>query len=386
MRIALTVEDFRPWRGGGEGYVVALANALLERGHEVHVFASEIENVPEGITPHTVRARKFPSRRTSFALGCARMLDESNVAFDLVHGFGKSIRMDVFRPGGGVHRAWQRLDPLTVESPLGRTWRRFRRKFSLDQWLVLWLESKQLTRDPDGHQIIVNSQMVRRHVLEHYRVPEDRLHVIYNGVDTDRFTPENRERFRASMRDQFALREDDIVLVFVANNFRLKGLMPLIRAVGALRKAGAPVKLIVVGRDRQKRYLQAAKDLACNDAIVFAGAVRETEKVYAAADVFVHPTFYDPCANVTLEAMASGLPVVTSIYNGAGELVSEDAGAVVDPGDVDALAAAMGRFLNGEERALAAAAARAVAEEHGISWHIGEVLKVYDRALALRKR
>jgi len=385
VRIALTVEDFRPWRGGGEGYVFGLAERLVRLGHEVHAFAGRIENVPDGITPHEVPMTGLLPRRAKFALNCARMLDQGEERFDLIHGFGKSIRMDVFRPGGGVHRAWRRLEPLSIENPLGRAWRRFRRHFSLDQRLVLWLDSKQFAPGPEGPEIIANSRMVRGHILEYYRVPASRIHVIPNGVDTTRFTPANRARYREAVRAQWGVAEHDIVILFVANNFRLKGLFPLVRALARLRRSGAPVKVVAVGRGRQGPFRALAERLGCSDRLIFPGPTKKTEEAYAAADVFAHPTFYDPCANVTLEAMASRLPVVTSVYNGASELLTPDAGAVIDPEHSEALAGAIEAFLDPECRAAAGAAARGIAEAHNPDWHVGEVLKVYDKAL-VRKR
>ena len=385
MKIALTVEDFRPWRGGGEGYVFGLAGRLVRLGHEVHVFAGRIGDVPDGIAPHDVPLTGLLPRRATFALNCARMLDEAAEEFDLVHGFGKSIRMDVFRPGGGVHRAWRRLEPLSVENPARRAWRRFRRHFSFDQRLVLWLEAKQFAPGADGPEIIANSNMVRRHVLEHYNVPESRIHVIPNGVDGTRFTPANRARCREAVRTQWGVADDDVVVLFVANNFRLKGLLPLVRALARLPRSSPPVKVVAVGRDRQGPYRALAGQLGCADRLIFAGATTKTEEAYAAADVFAHPTFYDPCANVTLEAMASGLPVVTSVYNGAGELLTPDAGAVIDPEHPEALAGAIEAFLDPACRAAAGTAARRIADAHNPEWHLGKVLEVYNDALA-RKR
>lgn len=386
MRIALTVEDFRPWRGGGEGYVFNLARALLAKGHEIHVFAACIGEVPDGMVRHPVPLRSLLPRRTAFAVGCARALDRSPIHFDLVHGFGKSIRMDVFRPGGGVHRAWQEHDIRSVEGRGRRWWRRVRRALSLDQWLVLRLEARQFLPGPGGPEIIVNSNMVRKHILSHYSVDADRIHVIYNGVDTARFSPTRREEFRDEMRREWAAAPSDVVLLFAANNFRLKGLIPLIRAVAELDRDREWFRVVVMGRGRPMLYRRLARRLGCDRQIVFLGPVREPERAYAAADVLVHPTFYDPCANVTMEALASGLPVITSVYNGAGELITTGAeGFVTDPEDTRGLAEAIGVFLDEARRKAGGEAARRLAEQHDMGRHVEEVLAVYERTLA-RKR
>ena len=386
MRIALTVRDFRPWRGGGEGYVFTLAKALAARGHEIHVFAANIGEIPAGIIPHVVPISGLISRRASFARRCAQMLSEGEENFDLIHGFGKSIRMDVFRPGGGVHKAWQDMDPLCVENRLGRMWRRFRRRLAPGQWLVLRLEAEQYRAGPDEPEIIANSQMVREHILRYYTVPEKRIHVIYNGVDTTRFSPANRERFRDEIRDKFGIDTSETVLLFIANNFRLKGLAPLVRAVGALAADHKHLRVLVIGRDHAERYKALARSFGCEQRLVFAGPMREPERAYAAADIFVHPTFYDPCANVTLEALASGLPVITSIHNGAGELITAGVeGDVVHPQDSEALAEAIKALLDPNRCSAVGRAARQLAEQHNMSRHVEEVLAVYDHVMARRK-
>jgi len=387
MRIALTVEDFRAWRGGGERYVFGLGRALVELGHDVHVFAARIGEVPDGMTPHQVPIRGLLSRRSAFALGCARRLEECAAAFDVVHGFGKSIRMDVFRPGGGVHRAWRKQDLLAIEGRSRRWWKRLTRAVSLDQRLVLRLEAKQFQPRRGGAEIIANSQMVRGHILSYYRVPPERIHVIHNGVDTERFSPALREKHGGEVRRKFGLSPSEVVLLFAANNFRLKGLTPLIRAVGELSDASDRLRILVMGRGRPGGFRRLARRLGCGRKIVFAGPISDPERVYAAADLFVHPTFYDPCANVTLEALASGLPVVTSIYNGAGELLTPGVeGLVVDPEDIGALAAAIRTFLDPDRRAAGGRAARRLAEQHTMERHVREVLAVYERALARKER
>ena len=381
MRIALTIEDFRAWRGGGEGYVDNLARALLARGHEVHVFAARFDAVPDGIITHQVPIGHLLSKRVSFALRCARLLEKGRDDFDIIHGFGKSIRMDVFRPGGGVHRAWRQMEPRSVEGSGRRLWRRLRRSVSPDQRLVLRLESKQFRSDPGGPQIIANSRMVRDHILAYYRVPDERIHVIYNGVDTARFSPDNRDRFRTETRRQWGVRAADIVLLFAANNFQLKGLRPLIRAAAKLGGAHGQLRIIVMGRDRPAPYRALARRLGCAERVSFIGPLHEPEQAYAAADLSVHPTFYDPCANVTLEALASGLPVVTSTSNGAGELITPEVeGLVIDAENIEELAAAIRTFLDPHRREAAGRAARQLAEQHGMERHLKEVLAVYALA------
>ena len=387
MKVALTIDDFRPWRGGAQQYAYGFAQALLAQGHEVHVFAAHFAGLPEGVIAHPVSIRGRPFRRVAFALRCARMLAKSERDFDIVHGFGNSLRMDVFRPGGGVHRAWQRQDLLSIESPARRLCTRLRRTLSLGQKALLLLEGRQLRGGPDGPEVVAVSKMVRDHVRAYYNVPDERLHVVYNGVDTTRFSPENDGRFRAETRKRLGIGDSEVALLFVSNNFRLKGLGPLIRAVAALGPERNAVRLVVVGRDRPAPWRALAERLRCGDRISFTGPFDAAEQAYAAGDVLVHPTFYDPCANVTLEAMAAGRPVITSRYNGAGELITPGVeGSVVDPQDVQALSDAIRWFLDEGRRQAAGRNARRLALTRGMQRSVQEVMRVYDLALARKPR
>jgi len=387
MKVALTIDDFRPWRGGAERYAYGFAQALLAQGHEVHVFAAHFADLPEGAIAHPVSIRGRPWRRVAFALRCARILADCERDFDIVHGFGNSVRMDVFRPGGGVHRAWQRQDLLSIASPTLRFWTRLRRRSSPGQHALLRLERRQFGNGPDGPEVIAVSKMVRDHARAYYNVPNERLHVVYNGVDTARFSPENDGRFRAETRKRLGIADSEVALLFISNNFRLKGLEPLIHAVAALGAERNAVRVVVVGRDRPAPWRALAERLRCADRIIFAGPFELAEQAYAAGDVLVHPTFYDPCANVTLEAMAAGRPVITSRYNGAGELITPGAeGFVVDPQNVQKLSDAIRCFLDKNRREAAGRNARRLAQAHDLRQSVQEVIGVYDLALARKGR
>lgn len=377
MKIALTIESFSAARGGGETYARRFAQALVAAGHEVHVFAGEQgEPMPE-ITFHLApMPRTRTLRRYRFAKRVCRALRGHD--FDLVHGFGKSLCMDVFRPGGGCHRAWMEREIMAIEGDLPRLVRRVRRSLSLDQLIIQLMESYQFRKEGGPHVIAV-SKMTRDDILHHYELPPERVTVIYNGVDLRRFCPENRPRFRTAAREEAGLC-DELAILFVANNFRLKGLHKLIRALALVRERGADFKLLVAGRGGQRPFRRLACRLGCDDHLVFLGATSEMPRLYAAADLLAHPSFYDPCANVCLEALATGIPVVTSPFNGSGELITEGReGFVVDPSDVRALADALLKCFDPDFRDTAGAAARRLAEAHSVEHNVQEVLELYGK-------
>ena len=131
MKIALTIEGFSPARGGGEGYAVNLARQLARQGHQVHVFAHTGGPGDLPLTFHRVPMSKGSEvlRTLTFSRNCRQQIRKHN--FDIVQGFGKTWEMDVFRPGGGVHRAWRQQDLKSIEPAVYRLFKRGQRLLSL---------------------------------------------------------------------------------------------------------------------------------------------------------------------------------------------------------------------------------------------------------------
>jgi len=391
MKVALNIEYFSPHKGGGESYADNFARELVRRGHEVHVFASVFEDVfgkaGSGITFHQVPSIKAvkPLREISFALASARMLKQAH--FDIIQGFGRCLYMDVYRPGGGVHREWFKQDLAAIENPLVRTCKAAARHASIRQFIKFGIEHRQYSI-PRLSRIIAVSHMVKRHICRHYRVPPEKIAVIYNGVDLQRFNPDNRSAVGGATRKELGI-SDEIVILFVANNFKLKGLRYLVKAAAEVKRQRAePFKLVIVGRDRPHPYRSLARELGCEEELIFAGAAADVERYYAAADIFCHPTFYDPCANVCLEALAGGVPTITTRFNGISEIISDGReGFVLDhPADIEAFSRALAHFFDEGRRRQAAEAARRLAEQHTIQRNYHEVIRVYQQVLEERKR
>jgi len=123
-----------------------------------------------------------------------------------------------------------------------------------------------------------------------------------------------------------------------------------------------------------------AEALGVADVIQYAGTTDAPERFYAAADVFCFPSYYDPCANVVLEALACGLPVVTSTTNGSGEILTAGKeGYAVDPDDAEGMGECIGEFFDAERRAAASKAARALAEARPIERNFREIMGVYEK-------
>jgi UDP-glucose:(heptosyl)LPS alpha-1,3-glucosyltransferase len=304
--------------------------------------------------------------------------------FDIIHGFGKSVYMDIYRPGGGVRRAELEYKARLAGSAVGRAWVRFRNGMRPQHRLLLRLERIQF--GPGGaHEIVAVSHMVRNEIMQYYGCEPERITVVHNGADLARFTPELRQRLRKPARQELGLPEDEIMLLLVGHNYRRKGVPFLIRALPLLQRLAMPFRVFIVGQGRRAPCDRLARKLGVADLIQYAGPSSRPEKFYAAADLFCLPSHYDPCANALLEALACSLPSVTSTTNGSGELLTEKEGYAVPYGDVPRLAERIGEFFNRDRRAAASVAARALAEAHSAERNFEEVMKVYARALD-RKR
>lgn len=383
MRIALTQEDFRPSRGGAEGVALAHARMLSRAGHETHVFSLAIEDLPEGLIAHRLTPPRGASRRSGFARALEAELSRQDCAFDIVHGYGKSVGMDLLQAGGGLHRVWMDYELRSRPKGLSRAWARFRRFLYPDQRAVLAIERRQYVADVESTRYVALSRMVQGHMRDVYGVPEERIHQIYLGVDLERFHPDTRLRYRDAVRRRLDMSEDDVVLVLMAHNFRLKGLEPLIRALAELKGRGKTPDLIAAGRGKPGRFQRIAAALGVGAQVRFVGPAERPEEYYAAADLFVHPTFYDPCATVVFEALGCGLPVITSIYNGSGEILTPGVeGSVIDPGKPTELADAIERFLDPDRLREASLAARRLAEQYPVQRYFQSILEVYELILA----
>lgn len=353
--------------GGAERYLKALIDALLARGHEVHLFARAwTDEVTPGLRRHRVPTVGTPGfvRALTFAWSCQQLLLQAGC--DVVFSLERTLRQDVYRAGDGCHREW-----LTRRRHHLPAWRR--PFLSLNPLHRTLLALERRTFAPyRTRRVIANSSRGRDEIVRLFGFPADRIDVVLNGVDCRRFCP---------MASPTARR--DVRLLFVGTGFERKGLRFCIEALAQL-----PVscRLQVVGKGDPHPHLRRAAQLGVADRVEFLGADVDLAKTYPAADLLVHPAIYEPFANVCLEAMACGLPVVTSRVNGASEVLTHgrDGAIVEDPASIRELAGAIGLFLDPKRRSVASAAARATAEKHPFERNVVETLAVLERVQAER--
>ncbi|GJQ57919.1 MAG: glycosyltransferase family 1 protein [Candidatus Scalindua sp. AMX11] len=381
MKIALVIYKFLPSKGGGEGYLACLANQLAERGHEVHVFAHDWENSNRLIRFHTIPAIRFPKflKEVSFVINSRRALQAED--FDIIQVVGRALGMNVFNPHCGVERAWLKQDFQSIRNPFYRFLKRISKLFSLRQNFILWLDKKQYT-DEKVSKIIAISDMIKSDMIHYHQVDPQKIAVIYNGVDTKRFNPNRRDDYRKAVRKKLSIGEE-FVLLYVSNNFRLKGLATLIRSLGVLTQTQTNFKALVIGRGKKSAYGKLAKRLNCLENVLFLGQVNEIEKYYAASDLYVHPTLYDSCSLVVTEALASGLPVITTKFDGASGLIEDgkDGFVLQDPLDHKTLAGKITLFFDEERRQRASVAARNKAEQYPEEENCEKIIEVFKEVV-----
>lgn len=376
-KIAILIENFDK-KGGSERRTYELVKQLIKRGHNITVFANSWSNTStlegEGINFVNVPMTRWPFRfmaPLTYAFFADRAIKKKD--FDIIHSQTRTYYQDVATLGGGCHRAWiDEGSSLKLLDPFHRA--------------VLSIEKRQF-QNGNYKRIIVNSKLSKDGILKFYPVPEERIKVIHNGVDAERFNPLNKEKYRTEIRKRHNLSDNDFVILYVGSGFKRKGVSYLIEAVARLGNDSINknrIKLLIVGKDKLWPYKRLAAKTGIDKNIIFVDYASETEKYYAASDIFALPTFFDPFANVTIEAMASGIPVITTKKNGASEIIEDgkDGFIINTPFEIDALTEKIRALLNPELHKEAGDKARKKAMN--LTWDrmTEETLKVYDEIRA----
>ena len=374
MKIALVTKSFDPRRGGAEAWTYQHALNLLEHGYEVHVVARdlppEIVNLP--IVVHRLQHISTPLGLAKAAEARLRKLD-----VDLIHDMGLGWYCDVFQPHGGCWDAITHQKLLFVPPWLRAIKRR------VDPCLPRYRQLKMLAQKQAANEnqiLLALSKKVADEYQLYHDVPRERIRVVYNGVDVDRFSPMRRDEFRDSTRRQLGIPHDAVLALAVAHNFQLKGVPTLLRALEILAPKRLPLYTVVVGGKWIRPWQLWAK--AHQLPVAFVGAQLDTVPFYAAADMLVHPSFYDSCSLVLLEAAASGLPLLVSKENGAAELLRDKVEGLLldDPADAECLAAQMESLLDDSLRMRMGDAARRLAVKHTLNRNCQEIMAIYGHS------
>jgi UDP-glucose:(heptosyl)LPS alpha-1,3-glucosyltransferase len=361
VKIALIRKNYRAY-GGAENYLKHVARALKAKGHEIHIFSAD--KWPDNtVYLHKLRSLNKPSFIANGVFALVSKAAITKEKFDCILSFERTLFQDIYRAGDGCHREW--LKKRKAIEPLIK---RISFDINIHHQTLLYLEKICLL---NSKAIIANSNMVKRDIMKHYSIPDEKIKVVYNGVDLKRFQPIETVK-KKELKNFFGIKEDKVI-IFVGVDAKRKGLTTLFRAYSLLDDKD--IKIIVVGK-KDSSLSSLAKTHGIDKQVIFWGTDEEIEKIYLLADVFVLPTMYDPFSNATLEAMASGLPVITTLNNGASELiVNGDQGFVIeDPLDSETLShkisAALQRFEYMGKKA------RMRAEEFSLEQSVDSILNI----------
>ncbi len=379
MRIGVFIERFNPTRGGRERSTAEIARGLVARGCEVDVICTTGSEAGEGV--NVVPLGKTLLRRTvtrrRFVLAAQEMIAAGT--YDVTHTMLPIPTADIYQLRSGTLPGSYagNLRPL---GPLLRCLRRLTWQTNRLRALQGRLEA-QVIADPRTRCLPV-SRMVAEELRRHYDRTEN-VRVVFNGVAVPNVPEATRAEWRARLRSEWGVPEEDLLLVCPAMNFLLKGVAQTVRAFSRFMRRRNGAHLVVLGREMAEGYERLVGAAGIGQFVRFRQPVDDIWPVYAAADAVVLLSWYDPCSRVVLEATAFGTPCVTTAFNGAAEALGDGAGVVVDsPADLRAVVDAMTRLADPAERRRLADACRTVAPRLTMDRHVDELMEIYKEIAA----
>ena len=335
MKVALVVHDVGK-KGGHDRYVAELAGALAAR-HEVHVFACTCEDIDRSrIRFHRVPAVKWPDllKMISFLVSATWML--RNRDFDIIHTQGGCTLVQDVATAHICQATWQEVYPELDHTDVSRL-RQWYHRFVA--FLMGPLEQYLYAR---SRHVIALSNQVKHDLIRCYGISADTITTVYNGINLEEFHPDNIPAYRDETRERLGISPQTFVLFFVGD-FKRKGLRYAIEALAHLPEPGR-VRLMVAGGGVIQPYEEQAARLGVADSVCFVGQQAEVNRYYATSDALVFPTLYEPFGFVITEAMATGIPVITSV--GASEIIrdGEDGLLLQNPRDAREIATQIQRL------------------------------------------
>jgi UDP-glucose:(heptosyl)LPS alpha-1,3-glucosyltransferase len=369
VRVGLIARRFDPDGGGTERDLIVTAQCLAEAGHDITIYAAEARGTSRRWRVVQVGSR-WPVRTLQlmrFAWDAPTQARRDGA--DLVLSFARAVGADILRSGGGAHSAYLRS---------ARRWRGERaaaamrlRPYHRAQIIV----ERSAFRSPMLRRAIAVSKLVRTQLIDEFNLDPGKTVTLYNGVDLERFhraSPAERTCFR----QMYGVETGAPAVAFVGNGFARKGLGPLIKAWPAIKSRPY---LLVAGADRSaRRYIRLAHRLGVGSRVRFLGAVGQIEELFHAADAFALPSFFEPFGNVVMEAMATGLGVLTSAQSGVAELLpaAMHPFAVKDPANSAEIAERLAALLQTKRQS--EEIVRTAAEAHPWSAYSTGLLDIID--------
>ncbi len=349
-KVALIIEHADVTRGGAERSALELTTALSNRGLEVDLLAARGRTNADNI--HILCGHNLAKRTSYFTFARALKKHLSEINYDVIHSALPFTFADVYQPRGGTFAESISRNAASYRNQFLTSFKKIT-AFANSRRTILLQAERTLCKDKDGPKIAALSRYVADQFRHYYNINEQRITVIPNGIATDKQVDINEaKKLRTRILAELAVTEADkpVLFLFVANNFRLKGLACLIKAMHLASGYGTSRQsyLIVAGRDKPHKYQQLARKLRIQNKILFLGPLPYIQNTLSIIDVAILPTFYDPSSRFILEAIAAAKPVITTKFNGATDLFDDNRhGKVIDtPDNTVALAQAINFFTD----------------------------------------
>lgn len=389
MRLAVTFHRVDPSKGGAETYVGDLCRSLVASGHDVTLFANSWRDdaLPDGL--HRVKVEAAGRTRWGRIWSFAKNSESALLAHapDCTIGLINTWHQDVLIPQGGVHDASLEANSRRF-APGWRRWVYVAAKKIQPKWWLLYRAIEARQYDPRrGTRIVAVSRMVRDHLARFHRVDPSSVRVIPNAIHAARLAISNAPSARRAVRARHGLSETDVVGLFVGHNFRLKGLPALIRAMASRDPSAKPVHLLACGGGKIAPMQKLVDQAGLSATVKIVGFVPDVREYYHAVDFCVLPSYYDPCSLVVFEALACGLPVITTAQNGAGEVITQgrEGFVVASPDDTPAMTQALDAMTHDVARKEMSSHAEALGRSQSFDRHTQALLELC-REVADRKR
>lgn len=380
MKVAIISEWLDAWRGGAETSTLQFLHHLMDAGLELHVFTRSRPSPTPGLHVHSISGASMSRTRRSvtFAHRVEHRLRENT--FDIIHAITPCRYVDIYQPRGGTVAESIERNIALRNHGLAQSIKRATNRFNLKQRYSLALE-KTLFNQKDGPVVVAISDYVVRQLKTHYGLPDERIRKIYNGTNCESIDDLQRQHNRQTIRNQYNIKEDDFLVIVVAHNFKLKGVHRWMEALARLQHKGRKnIRSLVIGKGDTEPWHRLLQKLGLDDILTFTGPTERIQEFYHAADILVHPTYYDPCSRVVLEAMTAGLPCITTKWDGASEMIEHGQNGYVlnNPGDVKELADFVERLMDDEHRSSLSKSAIAVKTRVSMERHTNEILTLYE--------
>jgi UDP-glucose:(heptosyl)LPS alpha-1,3-glucosyltransferase len=363
---AILKKDFHG-QGGLEKSTWRIIQAFKDHGADVTLITSNDVAAPCPVLSCSLESKFKFLKLKEFDAWCRT----KTPSFDVVFSMDRSSYQTHHRAGNGVHAAY--LDLRRKKEGFFKSL-----SFTLNplHHVILSLE-KATFEDPHLRGIIVNSAFVKNQILQYYSTDPQKIHIVHNGVEWH----EMENAFQTSFQEKEALAKslglnpNTFHFIFIGHNFHRKGLSLLLQALSRLKNKD--FHLSIIGTDKHlSHYQKQTSLLGLSDQVTFFYSQADTRPFYQLADALVIPSLYDPFANVTIEALAMGLFVISSTTNGGHEVLNSDSGITIDPFDLDSFTAALEKALEHRKSLASAHRIRSSVEHLDFSNQLEKVCKI----------